>query len=253
MIDLERLYDSAHKHLSGREQDWGGFAVEFSRIFSSQLVIYCTPPDNELLDLNSPDELIATTDRELLEKFFSKGINRLDNMFKDDINPLEPFRRTDHMGDDEYRSHETTRIFLRENDVFYFLVVHAILPNGSPLVLFMWRGENDEDYSDAEKQRITLFMRHLATMVCAFDVKPGGCSNNGPGGEIIAFGEKYSLTRTEVSILHDLISGKSLKMIAEESGRTYGTVRWHVQNILAKCQVGNQKRLLSEFYTLIKR
>ena len=252
MIDLERLYDSAHEHLSKQNQDWHNFAQDFSEIFSSHLAIYCTPPNNEKLDLNSQDELIATTNKELVEEFFAKGINELDHMFEDNPNPLEPFRRTDYMSDEEYRAHEITKKLLEENDVFYLMVVHAILPNGSPLVLFMWRGENDNDYSDSEKQRITLFMRHLATLVSASNVKLGIEDSTSPNKEIRSFGEKYSLTHTEVSILSDLIAGQSLKMIATKSGRSYGTVRWHVQNILAKCQVKSQKNLLSEFYALIK-
>lgn len=53
MFDLERLYDSAHKHLSKQKQDWDSFAQDFSKIFFSQMAIYCTPPNNETLDFNS--------------------------------------------------------------------------------------------------------------------------------------------------------------------------------------------------------
>ena len=255
MFDLERLYDSAHKHLSKRNQDWDGFAQDFSNIFSSHMAIYCTPPNNEKLDLNSTNELLATTDKALVEEFFAKGINELDHMFEDNPNPLEPFRRTDHMSDEEYREHEITKLLLKNNDVFYLMVVYAILPNGFPLVLFLWRGENEKDFSDIEKQRITLFMRHLATLVTSDGVNVDFAKIIGakPSKEIIAFGEKYSLTKTEIKILSSLINGNSLRMIADELDRSYGTIRWHVQNILAKCQVKNQKNLLNEFYALIKR
>lgn len=176
-------------------------------------------------------------------------------MFEDNPNPLEPFRRSDIMSDEEYRAHEITKLFLKNNDVFYLMAVYAILPNGFPLVLFLWRGENKSDFSDIEKQRITLFMRHLATLVTSDRVNLDFADIIGakPSNEIIVFGEKYFLTKTEVKILSYLINGNSLKMIAEETDRSYGTVRWHVQNILAKCQVKNQKNLLNEFYGLIKR
>ena len=37
-----------------------------------------------------------------------------------------------------------------------------------------------------------------------------------------------------------------------KTDRSYGTVRWHVHNLLVKCNVKSQTNLLSEFYQLIK-
>ena len=54
-------------------------------------------------------------------------------------------------------------------------------------------------------------------------------------------------------MLAALLQGLSLRAIARESARTYGMVRWHVQNILEKCQINTQKNLLIEFYRLVKR
>jgi len=155
-------------------------------------------------------------------------------MFKDAGNPLEPFRRT--------------KVFLEPNNVFFLMIVHAILPDNSLLVLYVWRGEQENDYSDIEKQRLALFMRYLASLT-----RIGSpAAAHAPDRELVDFGTRYRLTEAEVGILSDLLQGQSLKFIARESGRSYGTVRWHVQNILEKCQVKTQKNLLSEFYSLIK-
>ncbi|VAW24699.1 hypothetical protein MNBD_ALPHA11-707, partial [hydrothermal vent metagenome] len=59
-------------------------------------------------------------------------------------------------------------------------------------------------------------------------------------------------TDTEIDILSALLQGQSLKIIAYETKRSYNTIRWHVQNILEKCQVKTQTNLLREFYRLIK-
>ena len=69
--------------------------------------------------------------------------------------------------------------------------------------------------------------------------------------QVDVFGTQHGLTKTEIEILSALLDGHSLRGIAENTKRTYGTTRWHVQNILSKCQVNNQKTLLREFYKLI--
>jgi DNA-binding NarL/FixJ family response regulator len=91
-------------------------------------------------------------------------------------------------------------------------------------------------------------MRYLATFLRT----PGSLVAHASETELTLFGERYALTNTEVSILAALLRGYSLRNIAEESGRSYGTMRWHVQNILGKCQVKTQQNLLNEFYRLIK-
>jgi len=132
------------------------------------------------------------------------------------------------------------------------MVVYAILPDGSSLVLYVWRGERDRDYSDIEKQRLALFMRYLARLVRTGNPAHAHASVHAPDKELLEFGTKYRLTEAEVSVLSGLLQGQSLKFIALDSDRSYGTVRWHVQNILEKCQVKSQKNLLGEFYRLIK-
>lgn len=112
----------------------------------------------------------------------------------------------------------------------------------------MWRGENQSDFSEMEKLRLALFMRLLAKIVGTLEVE----ANQEHMGGIKDFGIKYGLTDSETGILADLLEGQSLREIAELSGRTYGTIRWHVHNLLEKCNVKSQKNLLREFYWLIK-
>ena len=90
-------------------------------------------------------------------------------------------------------------------------------------------------------------MRHLMSIIEA-----NKSPLKKPDGALERFGSRYHLTDTEIIILSALIQGHSLREIAVETGRGYGTVRWHVQNILDKCQVSSQKTLLSEFYSLIE-
>ena len=129
---------------------------------------------------------------------------------------------------------------------FYQLIAPAILPDGSFLGLLVWRNENQADYTAADKQRIALFMRHLLAKV-EFRKLVDTRQNS----QVDVFGTQHGLTKTEIEILSALLDGHSLRGIAENTKRTYGTTRWHVQNILSKCQVNNQKTLLREFYKLI--
>jgi DNA-binding CsgD family transcriptional regulator len=128
------------------------------------------------------------------------------------------------------------------------MVVPAILPNYRYAALAVWRDERLDDFTDNEKQRLALFMRHLIKVVGA-DALPMG----EPSEEINLFGRKYGLTEKEIEILSALIQGYSLREIGNETNRSYGTMRWHMQNIREKCHVKNQRNLLREFYTLIKR
>jgi len=248
MIELEKLYDCADRHLTKKVQDWDGFASDFETVFGSKMALYRPARRKDGLYFLSMNELIATTNPQIMAEFFEKEIIKFGPMFEDDGNPLEPFRRTDILSDDQFKSFEVTKVFLQPNNVFFLMIVHAILPDGSLLVLYLWRGEQENDYSDIEKQRLALFMRYLASLVRVG--KPALA--HVPDKELVEFGTRYKLTGAEVGILSDLLQGQSLKFIAKESGRSYGTVRWHVQNILEKCQVKTQKNLLSEFYSLIK-
>ncbi len=248
MIELEKLYDCADRHLLAKVQNWDRFASDFEVVFGSKMALYRPTLAKDGLDFLSMDELIATTSREVMIEFFEREIIKFGRMFEDAGNPLEPFRRTDVLSDDEYRSSEVTKAFLLPNDVFFLMIVYAILSDGSVLVLYVWRSERERDYSDIEKQRLALFMRYLARLVRIGSPSPVYA----PDKELLEFGTKYRLTEAEVSVLSGLLQGQSLKFIALDSDRSYGTVRWHVQNILEKCQVKSQKNLLGEFYRLIK-
>ncbi len=247
MLVLEELYKSTAKHLSKQKQDWDSFSKDFSKIFDAKMALYQSKLDRDNLDFVEMDQLIATTDKKILEEFFDKEIAKYGYMFEDIGKPFEPFRRTDIMSDEEYRKQEASKEFLLPNNVFYLMITFAGLNDGSFLMLYLWRGEEQQDFTDLEKLRLTLFMRYLASLIriddCAVDKKDSG---------LIAFGKKYNLTEAETNILIDMLAGSSLKMIAKKRKRSYNTVRWHVQNILEKCQVKNQKDLLSEFYALIK-
>ena len=245
MIELEKLYDCAAEHLVGEMPDWEEFADSFEAIFDAKMALY-SPPSGA--DGPVSNQLISTTSPELMAEYFEKKIYEFDAIIADHPNPLEPTRRTEAMSDEEFREYPAAKKFLLRQGVFFIMVVYAILPDGSYLMLFVWRNENKSDFSDIEKQRMALFMRYLATFVAT--TKPSGSLT--PDSAVIDFGKKYSLTDAEVEILSSLLQGKSLRNIADESSRSYGTVRWHVHNILDKCQVKSQQHLLSEFYCLIK-
>lgn len=62
------------------------------------------------------------------------------------------------------------------------------------------------------------------------------------------FQTRFALTETEAEILDRLARGMAVRQIAEATGRTYGTVRWHVQNLLSKTGAGSQPRLIAKLY-----
>ncbi len=248
MLNLEKLYDSAEKNLTKKKQNWLSFTDDFKKIFCSEMTLYCSTLDNSGMSASSYDDVIATSNPKAIKQYFEDGFHEYSAILPDPKNPFEPAKRTDSLSDSEFIKIEVTQKFLLPNNFFYLMVIFSILPDGSSLVLFVTRGEGEVDFSDEEKQRLALFMRYLATLIKA----TGSINLQAPDVEIKNFGQKYNLTETEVEILSALLQGRSLKMIAEETNRSYGTVRWHVQNILEKCQVRTQKNLLSEFYSLIK-
>lgn len=65
---------------------------------------------------------------------------------------------------------------------------------------------------------------------------------------VAAFRGKTGLTETETAVLSHLVGGLSLREIAGTTGRSYGTIRWHVQNMLEKTGAGSQKDLIARFY-----
>ena len=81
MIELEKLYDCADRHLAGKTQDWDRFASDFAAIFSSKMALYRPTLIKDGLDFLAMDELIATTSREIMAEFFEKEIIKFGYMF----------------------------------------------------------------------------------------------------------------------------------------------------------------------------
>ncbi|MCF6326431.1 MAG: LuxR C-terminal-related transcriptional regulator [Devosiaceae bacterium] len=249
MIELEKLYECAGNFLSGEQQDWDGFAKDFSSIFGTKFVLYRPSFKAGVLALRSMEGIVATTDPEMVEQYVKDRIFDLNQIPDDSLNPLEPNRRSDIMPDEIFRNQDVVKKYFIPNGIFYMLAVLAIEQNDGYLMLVSWRDESGGDFSDMEKQRMALFMRYLCVLVEKAEFKKSPVDEN----EIKDFGRCYDLTSAETGILSGLLQGKSLRQIASDSGRSYGTVRWHVRNLLNKCQVSTQQTLLSEFYRLIKR
>ena len=247
MIELEKLYETAQTCLLGDSSDWKKFAKSFERVFGSKLALYRPRAETEAIDLNSTDEIIATTSPKMMVQYFADKIYLNTDLLKDPEIPFEPVRRTDSLTDDQLRALDIFPTFIKPHGIFHLMVNYAVLPDGTFLVLFVWRNDEQSDFSDIEKQRITLFMRHLAMIVGAVEVE----TLVTPNDALVSFGNKYDLTESEIAVLTSLIEGHSLRGIADKSERSYGTVRWHVRNLLQKCQVNTQQSLLSEFYSLI--
>ncbi|MCF6327154.1 MAG: LuxR C-terminal-related transcriptional regulator [Devosiaceae bacterium] len=248
MIELEKLYKAAEKHLEISQRNWDEFSRDFKTIFDAEMLMFVSPSNASEIYLQPGNKLIANTKPEIIDEFFKHSVGDFAGILKDPKNPFEPARRSDHTSDEEYIKLDVYQSFGVTNGVFYLMLVFAVLPDGSNLVMVVWRAEKEHDFSDLEKQRLALFMRHISTFIKAEKTS----TTNAPVNEIEAFGKKYSLTDSEIKVLSALLQGHSLKFIAKETGRSYVTVRWHVQNILEKCQVKTQKNLLSEFYRLIK-
>lgn len=241
---LEKLYNSTAKNLSRADKDWLAFGQEFKQIFDSDMILYRITFSDGAVDLFDP---ISTSDPEIVKKYVEDKMYEYHPMAESDMPSLEPDRRSDAMTDEDFKQLGPYADMMIDLGIFYLIVVPAKLPDDMYVAMVCWRDEASGDFSNLEKQRLALIMRHLLVYVGEQEFVL-----NEPESDVVSFGKKYSLTETEVSILSALLQGHALKLIAEETKRTYGTVRWHVQNILEKCQVGNQKELLREFYMLIK-
>lgn len=247
---LEKLYEIAEVNLIGKELSWDNFAEEFAATFDARLALYRPRMETEAMGILAKEEIIATNSAVMIKQYFEDKIYQAsEGMLKNPEIPFEPVRRTDSLNDDEMRDLPFFGSFLKPHGIFHMMVVFAVLPDNTFLILLLWRDENQTDFSDMEKLRLALFMRLLAKVVGVFDTTV----NQKHVSSVREFGDKYSLTESETGILAELLAGQSLREIAEQSGRTYGTVRWHVHNLLEKCNVKSQKNLLNEFYWLIKR
>lgn len=242
---LAKLYDCVDQSMAGHSADWEAFASEFKDITEADMLLYRIAfPATETTA--KAVEIICSSNEPLIRDYVDRRLFEAHPVSETSLAPLEPARRTDIMTDDKFRQLGPLSDFMIPNGMFYLMMVPSVMPDGSYLCLYVWRGENDTDFSDMEKQRLALIMRHLLAILECKKLVPGF-----PNTEMIAFSEKYGLTPTETELLSALIEGYSLRAIAAETGRTYGTVRWHVQNILEKCQARTQRSLLSEFYRLV--
>lgn len=72
--------------------------------------------------------------------------------------------------------------------------------------------------------------------------------NANPNKDVAALGTEAGLTPTEIETFSHLAQGNSARSIAQITGQSDATVRWHIRNILAKCGVRSQKELLAKLF-----
>lgn len=244
---LADLYNSAEKQLAAETPRWEQFMGDFRTVFSAHVVLYYISFEQDMRTIRK-FSVIATSNPEATKRYVDEKIYLHHQIPETSLAPLEPARRTDDVDDETFRQLGPLADFLIANGMFYQLVVPAILEDGTFASIGVWRDEPEGDFSDLEKQRLSLFMRHLMALINQQDLRL-----EKPDGEVAAFGRKWALTTSETEVLAALLQGLSLKHVAKQTNRSYGTVRWHVQNMLTKCQVTSQKNLLREFYRLIRK
>ncbi len=243
---LANLYNEAEKHLLGEPRDWPSFMREIKRHFRADLALYTISFQEDRRTIRD-FSILASSDPETTDKYVAQKIYLHQRIQEPNMAVLEPARRTDEISDAEFRKLGPLADFMIPHGMFYIMAVPAVLSDGSFATMTAWRDETEDDFSELDKQRLALFVRHLMAIINESDLLL-----TQPAPDISAFGKKWNLTVSEIEILSALLQGMSLKDVAEHSGRSYGTVRWHVQNILEKCQVSSQKELLREFYSLIR-
>lgn len=243
---LERLYDCADTHLDNSGQDWEGFKSDFCGIFESEMVFYRITFD-PVSKTPSAFDVIVSSKPEAAKEYVDRKLYALHPVDEESLAPLEPILRSEIMSDDQLKGLDVMSDFVERHGYFYQLIAPAILPDGTFLGLVVWRNESEGDFNAMDKQRIALFMRHLLAKVQLRKLVSMKVDN-----DVTSYGRQFNLTKTETEILTALLDGHSLRSISDNTSRTYGTIRWHVQNILSKCQVSNQKALLTNFYSLIK-
>ncbi len=245
MIVLEALYDSVEAHLRTHRKNWERFSRDFQSVFDADFLLYrvtLDPVTKKPVDFTN----IATSNQTVMNLYMNNRIYENNVISESELVSLEPVLRSEVLPDEDFRKTGKLYDFMIANGVFHSMVVPAILADGSYAGFVVWRDESRHNFNSLEKQRLALFMRHLLTVV------DGNIMQNGiPVKGTDKFSRRWGLTQAESDILEALIAGRSLKQISKDSGRTYGTVRWHVQNILEKCQVSSQKELLHQFYRLI--
>lgn len=246
MLQLEQLYNCARDHLEQGAPNWDTFARTFKEIFSADLLFYRVQND-ELGWQESSLKIITTTHPTVVDMYIENGFHRRPRMKESDLPSLEPTRRTDEVSDDEFRKLGDFYEFFAGNGLFYLMLVPARLEDNTDLNLMVWRDEQSGDFDEQEKMRLGLFMRYLMKTVDTSKLVHGET-----GSELQQFAKTFGLTGKEAEVLSYLPEGYSLRGIAKETGRTYSTIRWHVENLFQKCHVKSQKNLLRQFYALIK-
>ena len=217
------------------------------RVCAAEAALYTTgySPDGSEVRAFS---MIASSAPRVTDAYVQKQIYRYLRVPENTLAPLEPALRSDYLSDAEFEQPGPVADFMIPAGMYHLIAVPALLADDSVTTLTAWRDRGAANFSALEKQRLALFMRHLVALVGEESL-----ALEKPRLEVAAFGRHWGLTESETDLLAALLQGLSLREAAEQSGRSYGTVRWHMQNILSKCQVASQKDLLREFYALIRR
>lgn len=95
------------------------------------------------------------------------------------------------------------------------------------------------------KTRVTGLCEGTAALVL---VAESGGAKPVPGSRNLEKALGLTAIETQIAVL--LAQGRSLREIAEEDGRSYYTIRWHVQNIFQKLGVSRQADLVRVIWSL---
>ncbi|WP_306141736.1 helix-turn-helix transcriptional regulator [Roseibium sp. MMSF_3412] len=246
MLKLEMLYNCARDNLEGEPKDWAGFTDGFHKLMEAEFALYVVANDENGW-VEDTLTLLATNKPDIVEAYMNGGFHRQNQIKEAELQSLEPSRRTDMLSDEEFLNIATVNDFYVKHGLFFMMIVPAILQDGRFASLMVWRDRDENDFDDMEKMRLGLFMRYLIKVIA-----PQNLLHEEASSEMMLFGKTYGLTNAEIDVLSYLLEGYSLRKIASETDRSYGTVRWHIRNILEKCQVPDQKNLVRQFYALVK-
>ncbi len=246
---LEKQFDVADKFLTNQsELNWQRFCEDLAKVSNFGCVLYIVNPKTDAR--HQTDELLGTSHIELFTAYAAENIAQFHLIPEDSLYVLSPTIRSELVDDANFqlhlKKHPAYGKFCTKWDFYYQMIVPTRLPSGRIVGLVSFRGKTEPDFIAKDGRRLALLTRHIVSHIERIDAV-----SETKQMIINAFREANQLTSTEAEILSYLARGQSLRQISTASSRGYGTIRWHVQNILSKTGNTSQKELIANFYAII--
>lgn len=152
----------------------------------------------------------------------------------------EVYRETDYFTEEVRTGTSYFRDLLEPNDMYYSVQISLYYSDILLGVISLFRGKDEEDFSDHELFLLTLIKDHLALRLYQ-DYTKG--ENETVPDFMRKYIQDYGLTARETDVVRLIFDGMTNDQMADELNISHYTIQKHISNIYKKLNINSKSQL----------